>query len=592
MCGIVGYAGNRDAARVLYEGLKKLEYRGYDSAGIATVVPGKIEVRKDVGRIEAIDKKLHFDSMPGKAGIAHTRWATHGGVTRENAHPHTSCDGAVAVVHNGILENFTELKAQLESEGHRFTSQTDSEVIPHLVERYMKAGLGFQDAVFKATQQLTGSYAALVASAKEPDIIIAFRKESPLVIGMGKGEYIAASDVLPILEHTRSVVYLEDGEAAVMSKDGVKFYSLESGKEMTKETHMITWDYSEAQRGGYPHFMLKEIKEQPEVIKRTLMQDKEKLNKVAQMINSYPRVAIVACGTSRHAALVGRYAISELGGKYCEVYMASEFQYFVEKVGKETLIIAVSQSGETADVLVPVRMAKKAGCKVISIVNVVGSSLDRESDISLYLNCGPEISVASTKAFTCQCALFYQLAFLMAFEYEQGMAQLSDLPDKIAETIRINEERIKKLAEKLKGKNDIYYIARAINFAVATEGALKIKEISYIHAEGMPAGELKHGTLALIEKGTPVIAIAPHDNTYQETVANIAEAKARGAFVIGITDHPNGIFDEVLEIPTVNPILYPLLANIPGQMLAYYLAVARGTDVDKPRNLAKSVTVR
>lgn len=600
MCGIIGYIGEREAAPLLYKGLLKLEYRGYDSAGFAVLCsqinsddsgsPSQIVLKKDKGKIREIAQKTSIEAVKGNVGIAHTRWATHGKVTKENAHPHTSCDGKIAVTHNGIIENYAELREELKKKGHTLKSETDTEVIAHLIEDNMKQGKTLKDAVFETTKKLRGSYAILAVSCAEPDKIVAARYQSPLVVGVNGNECFVCSDSIPFLEYTKEAIFVDDGDVVVLTKQKPEFYH--NGNKIEKHPEKIEWDIGDASKNGHAHFLIKEIYDQPLVLRATMVQDVKKLQKAAHMINAASRVAIVACGTSRHASLVGRYVISELSGKYCEVYMASEFQYFAEKLGKDTLIIAVSQSGETADVLDPVRTAKKLGCKVISLVNVVGSSLDRESDLSFYLNCGPEISVASTKAFTSQLVIFYLLAYTMAYDLDKGKSLLNELPEKITETIKSCEPKIKELAQKLKDKTDFYYIARGENFAVATEGALKLKEISYIHAEGMPAGELKHGTLALIDKEIPVVAICPCDHTYDETISNIEEAKARGAFVIGISNKPNNVFDVWLQTPEVPVLFYPLLANIPCQLLAYYLAVARGTDVDQPRNLAKSVTVK
>jgi glucosamine--fructose-6-phosphate aminotransferase (isomerizing) len=588
LCGIIGYKGKQNAFETVFKGLKKLEYRGYDSWGIAGASDGQIHVFKTVGKIKKFPKQL--EGKNSGLAISHTRWATHGGVTKENAHPHVSEDGAVAVVHNGIIENYSFLKDVLEKKGHKFCSECDSEVIVHLIEEQLSKGKKFPDAVRETTKQLKGSYAVLALN-KKSDELVGVRKESPLVLGHNGNDFFLASDVPAFLEHTKTITLLDEGEMVVV-KDKPIIHRLEDGKKVKKETVKVDWDIEQASKGDYKHFMLKEIHEQPQVLKQTLHQQKEKLKDVARLINTSPRVCIVACGTSRHAALVGRYVIAELAKKYCEVYMASEFQYFVEKLGKETLVIAVSQSGETADVLVPVREAKKQGCKVVSLVNVVGSSLDRESDVSLYLNCGPEIAVASTKAFTSQITMFYLLAYTMIYKLDEGKKKLEEIPGKIKKTIQINEEKVKKISDYIKDWDDAYFIARAENFAVAIEGAHKMKEISYVHAEGMPSGELKHGTLALVEKGTPVIAICPKDHTYEETLSNVHETKARGAHIVGISDKPNKLFDEWLEIPDVEYIFYPLLANIPCQLLAYYTAVARNTEVDMPRNLAKSVTVK
>ena len=586
MCGIIGYVGGREASIVLKQGLESLEYRGYDSAGIATK-DKTISVMKDIGKISEMEWNLGL--LKGNMGIAHTRWATHGGVCRENAHPHLSCDKTIAVVHNGIIENFAVLRKELEKKGHKFASETDSEVIPHLIEENMKK-MPFEDAVFQAMQRLKGTFAVVVISSKE-EKMIAFKKDSPLVVGLGNKENFVASDAYPFLDYTKKAVFLDDNEAAIMTKDKVEFYDL-AKKALVKEPRTIAWDKTKAGKNGHEHYLIKEIYDQPLVLKQTLTQDKAKLEKVAAMIQKASRVYIIGAGTARHAAIVGRYIIGEITGRFCDVQMASEFQYFIDKIEKNSIIIAVSQSGETADVLIPIKKAKEKGCKIVSIVNVMGSSLDRLSDVSLYLNCGPEISVASTKAFTAQVLIFYLLAYTMVYKLDEGKRLLSELPAKIEETIRNTEPEVVKLAEYLKDKSDAYFIARGENFAIAIEGSLKLKEVSYIHAEGMPAGELKHGTLALVSEGVPVIVIAPRDYTHEETIANAHEVKARGGYIIGISDENNPIFDVWLKIPKVDPILYPILTNIPCQLIAYYTAKAKGNDVDKPRNLAKSVTVK
>jgi glucosamine--fructose-6-phosphate aminotransferase (isomerizing) len=586
MCGIMGYVGDRTASLVLKKGLKSLEYRGYDSAGIATI-DKTISVIKDIGKIDEIEWNLGL--LKGNIGIAHTRWATHGGVTKDNAHPHLSCDQSIAVVHNGIIENFAELRKELEKKGHVFRSETDTEVIAHLIEEQMK-GADFETAAFETVKRLKGAF-AIVAISSKSDKLLAFRKESPLIIGLGQKENFIASDAYPFLEYTKKAVFLDDNEAAVLAKDRVDFYDFNRNK-VSKSPTVLEWDLKSAGKNGYEHYLIKEIYEQPLVIKQTLAQDEGKLKEAARLIQSAPRICIIGAGTARHAAIVGRYIIGEITGKFCDVQMASEFQYFIDKIDKNSVIIAVSQSGETADVLIPVKKAKKNGCKIISIVNVVGSSLDRESDLSLYLNCGPEISVASTKAFTAQVLMFYLIAYTMSYKLEEGKRLLGQLSSKIQETIKSTEPTVKKFAEYMKTKSDAYYIARGENFAIAIEGSLKLKEISYIHAEGMPAGELKHGTLSLVTDGVPVIVIAPKDHTYEETIANAHEAKARGAYIVGISDENNETFDVWLKIPKVDPIFYPILTNIPCQLIAYYTAKAKGNDVDKPRNLAKSVTVK
>jgi len=586
MCGIIGYVGGREASIVLKQGLESLEYRGYDSAGIATK-DKTISVMKDIGKISEMEWNLGL--LKGNMGIAHTRWATHGGVCRENAHPHLSCDKTIAVVHNGIIENFAVLRKELEKKGHKFASETDSEVIPHLIEENLKK-MPFEDAVFQAMQRLKGTFAVVIISSKE-EKMFAFKKDSPLVVGLGNKENFVASDAYPFLDYTKKAVFLDDNEAAIMTKDKVEFYDL-AKKALVKEPRTIAWDKTKAGKNGHEHYLIKEIYDQPLVLKQTLTQDKAKLEKVAAMIQKAARVYIIGAGTARHAAIVGRYVIGEITGRFCDVQMASEFQYFIDKIEKNSVIIAVSQSGETADVLVPIKKAKEKGCKIVSIVNVMGSSLDRLSDVSLYLNCGPEISVASTKAFTAQVLIFYLLAYTMAYKLDEGKRLLGELPAKIEETIKSTEPEIVKLAEYLKDKSDAYFIARGENFAIAIEGSLKLKEVSYIHAEGMPAGELKHGTLALVSEGVPVIVIAPRDYTHEETIANAHEVKARGGYIIGISDENDQTFDIWLKIPKVYPIFYPILTNIPCQLIAYYTAKAKGNDVDKPRNLAKSVTVK
>ncbi len=584
MCGIIGYVGNQNAHGIVIDGLKRLEYRGYDSFGFAILKERNFEIFKNVGRISEFSSD--FNGICDLS-IGHTRWATHGGVTKENAHPHVDCTGKIIVVHNGIIDNFQELKQDLEKQGHVFKSQTDTEILPHLIEEHMKRGSSFEEAVSKSIGQLEGSYAFITAFSGEPDKLIGARNGAPLVVGLSDTGHFIASDPIAFLEHTKNAVFLDDSEIVILNGENAEFFK--EGKNVEKSSKELEWDSENISKNGFEHYMLKEIHEQPLVLKQTLLQDKEKLKKAAEEVLNSRRVCIVACGTSRHAGLVGRYIISELAGKYCEVYMASEFQYLAPK---DTLVIAVSQSGETADVLEGVKKAKEKGCKIISVVNAKSSTLDRESDISLYLNCGPEIAVASTKAFTSQVTLFYLLAYAMAGRLECGIEFLNEMPGKIMQTINETEGSAQNLANFLKDKNDIYFIARGENFAVATEGALKMKEVSYIHAEGMPAGELKHGTLALIEKGVPVVVICPEDHTHIDTLNNAMEVKARGGIIIGISNVKNEIFDYWLKIPKAEPIFYPILANIPCQLLAYYTALARGCDVDKPRNLAKSVTVK
>src|SRR5512136_2540389 len=589
MCGIIGYVGDGAAAPFLVKALKNLEYRGYDSAGVATISDGKVCAEKDVGKLEQVCGKHDLKGLPGNIGIGHVRWATHGDVTQANAHPHFDCKREIAVVHNGIVENYQDLRATLES-NHRFVSQTDTEVIPHLIEEYMDAGASLEEAVLKASKQLKGCYAFDAVSVKEPDKIVATRRESPLVVGSSTHRSFIASDALAFLEETNRVAFLEDGEVVVLDKN-VTFLD-NDGRPIEKEFKEVDWKWDQATKQGYDYFMMKEILEEPQAIRRATMQDRKLLLEMAIGILRSKQVVITACGTSRFAALVGRYLFSRLASKFCDVIMASEFQYFSDSVDRNTLVIAVSQSGETADVIQGVKRAKENGATVYSLVNTVGSSLARMSDSVLYLNCGPEIGVAATKTFVSQLALFYLLSFTSTNTQDNGLQELLAICPKIEENVAKNNKKLQVLAQKTRDKNDFYYIARGINFAIAAEGALKMKEISYIHAEGMPAGELKHGTLALIEKDTPVIVICPLDYTYEETIANAHETKARGAFVIGLSEENHPIFDDWIIIPDVDEIFQPLVTVVPLQLLAYYSALTRGRDPDKPRNLAKSVTVK
>ncbi|MBI4296659.1 MAG: glutamine--fructose-6-phosphate transaminase (isomerizing) [Chloroflexi bacterium] len=590
MCGLIGYIGKEQAAPILLDALTRLEYRGYDSAGLATVDGSTLYLGKDVGKLTEVMGKCDIARVPGRIGIGHVRWATHGAVTRENAHPHCDDRSQIAVIHNGIIENYAEIKARL-SRKYCFKSETDTEVIPHLIREYMDSGMPFESAFFEATKELQGSYAILAVSTTAPDRILAARKESPLVIGLGEDANYIGSDVLSFLPYTRRVIFLDDGERIILTRDTIEVYD-EKGREVTKTPTPVNWGWRESAKGDYDHFMIKEIKEQPQVIRQALVQDDQLLMKMAIDILHAREIVFVACGTSRHAALVGRYAFSKIGRTFSEVIMGSEFGYFSESVDKGTLVIAISQSGETADVLNGVRLAKANGATVFSLVNVMGSSLARLSDHVLYLNCGPEIGVAATKSFTAELVLLYLLAFGISNNLTEGKRMLRELSSVIEADLPHHIMEMPSLAERMGDKKDFYYLARGINFATAIEGALKLKEVAYVHAEGMPAGELKHGTLALIEDGTPIVAICPTDYTYFDTIANVAEAKARGAHVIGISNANECAFDEYVRIPEVEEVLYPLVTAVPLQLLAYYSAVVRGLDPDKPRNLAKSVTVK
>jgi glucosamine--fructose-6-phosphate aminotransferase (isomerizing) len=591
MCGIIGLCNGQPAAPVIVEALKRVEYRGYDSAGIAILADGQLLVKKDIGKIHQIESRHNLSSLAGNIAIGHTRWATHGGVTSVNAHPHCDCTGRIAVVHNGIIENYQELRRQLVGRGHQFISETDTEVIPHLIEEEIKDGSPLESAVLAIIPKLEGSYAFLAISSNDPGKVVGTRKESPLVIGVGTHLAFAASDAMALPEHVNQIVFLDDREIAVMREDGVHFLDT-AGNTVQKQARQLTTRWSNTDKQGYQFFMLKEIMEQPQVLEKAVAQDKELFTEIALDILRAEQVIITACGTSRYAALVGRYFFSKLGRKFCDVVMASEFPYFADAVDRNTLVLAASQSGETADVVQGVKIAKTAGAKVISIINRPQSLLSEMSDRVVYLNCGPELSVAATKSFLSQLVIFYLLSLSMVKSFDNAVKNLKQISSKIAETIDWNNDQLKKLSQQIKHKDDFYCIARGINFAIASEGALKLKEISYIHAEGMPAGELKHGTLALIEPGVPVAVICPSDYTFRETLSNAMEAKSRGAYIIAISDVYDEIYDFWVKIPKVDELLYPIVTVVPLQLLAYHLAVSRGHDPDRPRNLAKSVTVK
>jgi len=591
MCGIIGFIGEEAAAPIVLQGLRKLEYRGYDSAGMASIKDGKLHVKKDVGKIDEVNQRHKLSELPGNIAIGHTRWATHGGLSQKNAHPHVDCAKQIAVVHNGIVENYQELRQVLKAEGHIFTSDTDTEVIPHLIEDYLKESSTLEKAVLATTQRLKGSYAFVAISTQEPQKMVATRRDNSLVIGIGDKGSFATSDILSLPDHNIKVAFPEDGEIAVLDNKGVAFLDSE-GKEIKKEVTTLNLEEQASNKGNYKYFMLKEIMEEPQAIRRAIMQDKQLFSQLAIDILRARQVVITACGTSRYAALVGRYLFSEVAKKFCDVVMASEFQYFSESIDKNTLVIAVSQSGETADVTEGVKKARANGARIISIINRFGSILSRMSDDVIYLNCGPEIAVAATKSLVGQLAIFYLLSFTMVNQFDEAVNKLKNISQELAKTLSQNRTKLEGLAEMFKDRKHFYYIARGINFPVACEAALKLKEISYIHATGLPAGELKHGTLALIEEGTPVVAICPNDCTFHETLCNAAESKSRGAFIIGVSDKRDKLYDFWIEIPPVGNLFYPLVSIAPLHLLAYHFAVKRGKDPDKPRNLAKSVTVK
>jgi glutamine---fructose-6-phosphate transaminase (isomerizing) len=608
MCGIVGYIGAKPAQPILLDGLKKLEYRGYDSAGMATITKGKVSLRKQKGKIVVLEKLLSKKPLKGTTGISHSRWATHGVPNQRNAHPHTDCSGAIAVVHNGIIENYEDLKASLIKEGHKFRSDTDTEVIPHLIEKFYKHD--FEGAVRSALKCLKGSFALGVISSQAPGMLIAARSGSPVVVGLGKGENYIASDIPALLEYTKEVVFIEDNEMILLTKDTVSITKI-NGEKIQREPVHIAWDVKQAQKGGYKHFMLKEIYEQPAVLSNILrhrIQQQghvvyfEELSLPEKDIQSIKKISIVACGTAYHAGLTGKYILERLTGISIEVDVSSEFRYRNPILDKQTLVIAISQSGETADTLAGIRQARKNGARVLSIVNVLGSTMTRESDNVIYTHAGPEIGVASTKAYTAQlsalCLLgVYLGGILGAISHQKIVSLISEitcLPNHI-KTILGRTKIIDKICRKHKDKNCFLYLGRNLNFPNALEGALKLKEISYIHAEGYSAGEMKHGPIALIDKTMPVVCIATASSVYDKMISNIQEIKARGGVVISIATeddpHIKDHSDYVIYIPKVDELFSPILTVVPLQLLAYYIALANKRDVDQPRNLAKSVTV-
>jgi len=607
MCGIVGYIGDRNATPLLLEGLKRLEYRGYDSAGVAVMNGQGVEIRKAAGKISRLEAALAAEPIVGDTGIAHTRWATHGAPNQCNAHPHMDCKGHVAVVHNGIIENSTTLRAHLLELGHKFTSETDTEVIAHLIEEAFDGNL--EDAVIEALWQIEGTYGIAVVSSEDKDKIVAARKGSPLLIGLGDGEYFVASDASAILAHTREVVYLDDGELAVLTREGYRVIDLRAVSQ-DKKVSKIDWDLSQIERGGFDHFMLKEIFEQPETIEncmrgRLLREEGTSklggLNMTDDELLKIDNIVITACGTSWHSALIAEHMLEELTRVPVEVEYASEFRYRNPIVNDRTLCIVISQSGETADTLAAMREAKKRGARTYGVVNVVGSTIARETDGGIYVHAGPEIGVASTKAFTSQVvalALFtLKLARLKDLSVVRGreiIEALQALPAQVKQILDRAEE-IEALAEEFKRAQNFLYLGRGYNFPTALEGALKLKEISYIHAEGYPAAEMKHGPIALIDEMMPAVFVAPHDSVFDKIVSNVQEVKARKGRVIAITSREEpalaGLLDYEFRVPETIDMLAPILACVPLQLLAYYIAVKRGSNVDQPRNLAKSVTV-
>ena len=607
MCGIVGYVGNSNAKDFLVEGLSKLEYRGYDSTGIAVVNKGKVTVVKHKGRLANLEKDLTVIDADGTVGIGHTRWATHGEPSDVNSHPHQSSKGDITVVHNGIIENYLELREWLKGEGYKFFSETDTEVIPNLIDYYYEGDL--YKAVVKATKKLEGSYALGVICGSEPDKLVAVRKDSPLIVGVGEGEYFIASDIPAVINKTRNIYLLEDKEFVVITKSGVEIFDDKNNK-INKEIYKVTWNQDAAEKGGFDSFMLKEIHEQPKAIKETMLSrismdhgitfDDFKLTK--EELEAIDRIYIVACGTAYHAGLMGKVVIEKHAKIPVEVDIASEFRYRDPLITDKSLIISVSQSGETADTLAVLRAAKEVGARTLAVTNVVGSTISREADNVIYTMAGPEIAVASTKAYTTQVVIMYALG--LYFGELRGTLDkniedlikegLLQIPDKIQELLE-NKEQFEEIAKLLKDEEDLFFLGRGIDYALALEGSLKLKEVSYIHSEAYAGGELKHGTIALIEPGTKVIALLTQEKLREKMVSNVVEVKARGAYVIGLAYEgdqlDSSVFDKVITIPRVSNRVATIPAAVALQLLAYYTAKEKGCDIDKPRNLAKSVTV-
>ena len=613
MCGIIGYIGEKQVLPILIDGLRRLEYRGYDSAGVAVVRDGTIELRRSAGKLARLEEVIADQPLDGAYGIGHTRWATHGRPTEENAHPHRDCTGRIVVVHNGIIENYLELKQLLQKEGHRFITETDTEIVAHLVEREMKDD-GLENAVRRALLYMRGLFALVLISADDPDKIVTVRNGPPIVVGLGDREFFVASDIPAVLSHTRDVVFLGDEEMAVITRGGVEFTDY-SGRAVSKKSTRVSWDPVMAEKAGYKHFMLKEIFEQPMAVKETVLgrasldSGKVFLHEIEipdQVLRDVERVVILACGTSWHSGLVGKFLIEALARVPVDVDYGSEYRYRDPIVSGNTLAVVITQSGETADTLAALREAKKKGARSIAVCHVVGSMATRETEGTVLTHAGPEIGVASTKAFTSQLVALHLLAMylgqirgtLSAEDARPHIEALTQLPGLLEQCLKV-EPQMEDIAKRFYQRSDFLYLGRGINYPIALEGALKLKEISYIHAEGYPAGEMKHGPIALIDEKMPVVTIAPHDHVFEKMIGNIQEAKARGGAVIALTNEGNDGIHQLLDpaqdvlvtVPRCHPLLTPVLMALPLQLLSYHIAVRRGCDVDQPRNLAKSVTV-
>lgn len=609
MCGIIGYVGHREAAPVLYRGLQRLAYRGYDSAGVAVAGNGRgIALRRSVGKLENLADVLRAEPVRGTVGLGHTRWATHGRPSEENAHPHRA--GQVVVIHNGIIENYLELRHELLARGRRFGSETDTEVISHLIDQYIQDGLPFAEATRAALKRLTGSFAIVALCESQPDTIVTAKNATPIVVGLGEGENFVASDIPALLDYTRQVAFLDDGEMAAVSREGVRFYNSE-GEPVERLPRHVTWDALTAQKEGYKHFLLKEIHEQPQAIIDTMrgrLRAEEghvwlgELEGHGQVLDSIKRVALLACGTAWHACLLGKFFLEELGRIPATVDYGSEFRYRNPPLDADTLVLTVSQSGETADTLAALDGGRAAGARTLTICNVLDASIPRKADMVVYTHAGPEISVAATKTFTSQLIALYLLAVYLGrrrgvLSPERGrrlVESMVNLPALLHHSLT-TQPAIEKIAKKYGHADDFLYLGRGVNYPIALEGALKLKEISYIHAEGYPAGEMKHGPISLIDDQMPVVVLLPQDPVYAKTLGNMKEVEARGGRIIALTDAPSpeldNIAEEVVKVPSAPHLLMPIVLTIPLQLLAYHIALSRGTDIDQPRNLAKSVTV-
>ena len=588
MCSIIGYTGSLNVAPVLVESLKRMEYRGYDSVGIATINNGRISTRKGVGRVAAVDKSLNFITMAGQIGIGHTRWATHGGVSDKNAHPHYGCTDDIAVVHNGIVENYKELKEELIELGHKFKSDTDSEVIAHLLERYYAEQKDVTQTIIKTCKRLTGTYAFVAAF--EDGTICGSRYDEPLIIGPVENGYFISSDILGFLPYTDKAIFLDNKDIAVIDGQSLRLYDSD-GNPLSRPITQVAWELAAIDKGKFAHHTMKEIHEQPQTITTAATQDREKIHRFCQILLDSKTVYLTGSGTSYHSALIAKHIFARFAKIRAESIMSSEFQYALDPIDSNSVLVAISQSGETADVLQSVKTAKLMGAKILSIVNIPTSSLARISDSFLSIDCGPEVGVAATKSFTGQLSLLYTVVDSLCngcVEYRAGKLELVDA----IKEVLASETEIGQVADRIREAKDIYIMGRSIHYPVALEGALKIKELAYIHAEGIAAGELKHGPLALIDKNSIVVIINPRDTTFDDNLASAHEIKARGATIIGVSDEPNDVYDIFMRIPSVRVPFYPLLEVVPFQILAYHLALRRNADPDYPRNLAKSVTVK